>query len=66
MGNLDAGGCDGTRELSTDLGLCRPQGRGQMHGGKDRAFCFTSKKHADDFANRFGGQLIDKWLEAPV
>ena len=38
VGNLDAGGCDGTRELSTDLGLCRPQGHGQMHGGRAEHF----------------------------
>jgi hypothetical protein len=51
-------------KLSSDLGLCRPHGRVRGRGPNHEAFCFTSKKHAEDFNQRFGGYLIDKTAEA--
>ena len=52
-------------KLSSNLGLCRRHEHVHKDGAKDRAFCFTSRKHAEEFIRRFGGRLIEKSLEGP-
>ena len=46
-------------KLSTDLGLRRPQGARSDARWQGPSILLTSKKHAEDFYQRFGGQLID-------
>ena len=52
--------------LFSNLGLCRPYGNVRGRVLNHPAFCFTSKKQAEDFAKRFGGYLVDKTLDAQV